>query len=953
MAGLGVLLVAAVAIPLAGAAVAVRRAPSVGGAVMGLALAALFATVIWYVMGRRRWRTDDQVARYLGGSDLLSSVQLEHADRSTFSPDMIQALADHTARRMEQLDVSVAVPGQRLRRAWITLGACGFAAALGAAIAPDALATGWQRVLHGDVAGQFAGARKSDVPVVGDIRITLEYPGYSGRSSITLPASAGDFRTLAGTTVSIETRALTPTVEAKLIFNDDQDDIVSLAVDGERLTATFIVKAEATYRFYVEPESGAPLVEAVPHAIEIEPDELPVVELYAPADELDVEGRKRIELAYTTEDDFGIAEIALIWEGGAGTKPGRRVLLQGQEGRRTAQGRFLWDLAEVDLRPGSRVGYHIEVTDNDDVLGPNVGRSKTFYLRVFSKRERREEMIDRQVELFEKMAHLLGGRLTVPVDDLPTHESLNKQTRAVVVDLGGILAVIKQDELSGKDLTVALGEMHDRLRKLERAERKLLASAKPLPKLPASDKKHVAELEDDVLLLADWVDRQRLENVLALMDEIADRRKRLEALLEEYQRTGDPKLLEEIKRELRALEQALAELAQKQGRLSAEVLDRFMNMEALDHQKAKNCLAEVRKLLDAGDAQAAAAKLAECNQSFTDDMDDVEKALAKLRQEKFAESERKLDELRLEMADLAEAENETAARADKIMERYKERAADLLEDKAKDARSKTRKLIKQLRKRLDKVPKSGLTPFSKEELPVAKERLDDVEKMLDDGDLAEALEMARQAQNNLEAIEAELGADLDTGEPWNDRTGAAYNEIARAVPKARELVEELEKATPSPKQIMSKDDRRALKQLRRRQRAIRRRTQKLAEKAAGMSQELPGTAGDAIALGLGEATGHMERAEERMKQSDPPGARHHAREAADALERAQQQAKQQSRPGGQGGGRGMRDEPVRIPGADEYRAPEEFREEILEAMKKDKPSDFAEQIQRYYEELIK
>jgi hypothetical protein len=49
----------------------------------------------------------------------------------------------------------------------------------------------------------------------------------------------------------------------------------------------------------------------------------------------------------------------------------------------------------------------------------------------------------------------------------------------------------------------------------------------------------------------------------------------------------------------------------------------------------------------------------------------------------------------------------------------------------------------------------------------------------------------------------------------------------------------------------------------------------------------------------------------------------------------------------------VRDEPVRIPGADEYRAPEEFREEILEAMKKDAPSGFAEQVQRYYEELIK
>jgi len=50
------------------------------------------------------------------------------------------------------------------------------------------------------------------------------------------------------------------------------------------------------------------------------------------------------------------------------------------------------------------------------------------------------------------------------------------------------------------------------------------------------------------------------------------------------------------------------------------------------------------------------------------------------------------------------------------------------------------------------------------------------------------------------------------------------------------------------------------------------------------------------------------------------------------------------------------DEPIRIPGADEYRAPERFREDLLEAMKKKgtlAPEGYDEQIKRYYEELIK
>ena len=55
----------------------------------------------------------------------------------------------------------------------------------------------------------------------------------------------------------------------------------------------------------------------------------------------------------------------------------------------------------------------------------------------------------------------------------------------------------------------------------------------------------------------------------------------------------------------------------------------------------------------------------------------------------------------------------------------------------------------------------------------------------------------------------------------------------------------------------------------------------------------------------------------------------------------------------QDGGAGLDQEPIRIPGADEYRAPEHFREDILEAMKKRAPEGYDEMIKRYYEELIR
>jgi hypothetical protein len=98
----------------------------------------------------------------------------------------------------------------------------------------------------------------------------------------------------------------------------------------------------------------------------------------------------------------------------------------------------------------------------------------------------------------------------------------------------------------------------------------------------------------------------------------------------------------------------------------------------------------------------------------------------------------------------------------------------------------------------------------------------------------------------------------------------------------------------------------------------------------------------------------MDRAAQRMRARDPSGARQEAREAAEKLAQAKEEAQGAARQRESEGRSGLRDEPVRIPGADEYRAPERFREDILDAMKKDQaPTPYREMVKRYYEELIR
>jgi hypothetical protein len=502
----------------------------------------------------------------------------------------------------------------------------------------------------------------------------------------------------------------------------------------------------------------------------------------------------------------------------------------------------------------------------------------------------------------------------------------------------------------------ALVQLHDRLDRLGTMEQRLLPKGPQKAvagRFAAVDPKLVAELEDDLLALADWLDRERLEGLLDVSDEIAAHQKRLAELLAQHARTKDPRLLEEIEREMKALDRAYAELDQHRRGMAEDVLDQYVHRDAVQSERGTACMSEVRALVAAGKTAEAQAKLEACQQQHARGAGALEGSLASLRSDKFGEEQKKLDEVMNELADVAKDQDDIAAEANRIFEAYARKADGVAKDHHREASKTVGGLVDKLRKRLAAINESGLTPFAKEELDIVERRLGDVEHMVGDGDLAEALGMARQAKQSLDTIAGELEAALndDPKSKWADETQDALDGIERAAPMAKELIDELAALSPKPEQIMSADDLRALERLRRRQAMNKQRTQKLGERTKQLGADLPGDAAAELGKKLGQAGEHMSKADERLKGKDPSGARDSTRSAADALAKARDRARSAARQAQEGA---VGDEPIRIPGADEYRAPERFREDLLEAMKKGKPPEgYEEMTRRYYEELRK
>lgn len=937
-----------------------------GGLVAMLVVIAV--AIIGFVVPRRRFARDADLARWIGtrhrpiASDLLSAVELTHAPPRKGAPssELVEALVESTAHRLDSIDPTSLVPPREVPVARNYALAAVALNALLLVLLP--MRTGWKHLIASPT-DPFDGAEQSAVPLVGDLTATLTAPAYSKRKPLELPSSSGDLRGLPGTSVSLKARVLAPAMSADLVIETGTAPprTVAAKLDGDQLTAELVIDTSAKYRFAVTSTAGTRQIEATPRTIEAEPDQAPTVNLMTPGDPLDVTNLRRVELAYVIEDDFGVTSAELVWESGKdkGRKPIQPNMQPGgpappggiDEAALRAQGKLMWDIAELQVPSGGDVRYWIEAKDNDSISGPNIGKSREYHLRVVSPRERHEETLERQQQVAEKILKNLGLRLPGPTDDV--REDLSHQLRDAIAELASINTAFDKDPHASDQLRKALAQMHDRLDRLAMAEQKLLpkAGAKAAAgRYTFVDPKLVGELEDDTITLADWLDRERTEGLLDISDEINAHQKRLADLMAQYARTKDPRVLDEIDREMRAVQRLEGELQKHQQGMPEDVLDQYLNRDAM--QQSGKCMDEVAELMHAGKVAQAQAKLAVCQQQQESRASALEGSLSSLRGDKFGDEQRKLDEVMNELSDVTKDQDDIASEANRLFEAYAQKADEVAREHKREASKKISAIVDKLKRRLDAINESGLTPFAKEEMDIVERRLADVEHMVGDGDLAEGLAMARQAKQSIDTIGGELEAAMsdDPKSKWADATQDALDGVEHAEPVAKELIDELEALSPRPDQIMSPDDQRAMDRLRRRQQMTEQRAKKLSDRTKQMGGDLPGDAAAELTKKLGTALDEMGKADDRMKGRDPSGARESAKAAAEALAKARDRARSAARQAQQSS---VSDEPIRIPGADEYKAPERYREEVLDGMRKGKTSGYEDQQDRYKEQILR
>ncbi|HWP35891.1 MAG TPA: hypothetical protein VNM66_09865, partial [Thermodesulfobacteriota bacterium] len=263
-------------------------------------------------------------------------------------------------------------------------------------------------------------------PEVVRIAARYRYPAYLGRPDRRV--EGGNVEAYLGTEVHLALEPNKPVAAGRLVFDDGRAQ--PLTVGPEGLSGTFVVNGEGGYRVVLTDRAGFETPEPIRYAIRVVPDHPPTAELREPGRDLTVDRGDVVHLEWAAADDLAVGAVDLVFDAGQGEQ--RVALARPRTPAETLAGRYDWRLAAWRLAPGTRVAYHVEARDTDDISGPKRGVSPTYTLEIRSREEEHEELRADLRELADLLLDALG-------DQLEREAAVQARDRAAAQALGRAL----------------------------------------------------------------------------------------------------------------------------------------------------------------------------------------------------------------------------------------------------------------------------------------------------------------------------------------------------------------------------------------------------------------------------------------------------------------------------------------------------------------------------------
>ncbi len=828
-------------------------------------------------------------------------------------------------------------------------------------------------------AGSFSSPRYAieavDPPVIGNIKITLYPPHYTGLQTQT--TQGGNVEGIKGSTIRLEALSSKELLKAKIVLDEGRE--APLKREGRKLQGGLVLFQSQKYRIEVEDALGFHNT-PISYEIRVRPDGFPTVDLLKPTEDLEINGDETLSLEFSARDDFGIEAVALVVKIGDRQE---KIPIEKEENKKLIpRERFDWDLNKLGLREGDEAIYHLEVLDNDTISGPKMGSSKALRLRLKNPKGEHKQVAEMIRELSQQMVDLLGDHLErAPLSQKDSRsqegsadERLAQKADEMTKRIEEILQRSKEDRLSDfatwSDLEALKRNLQftkdDLLKKKEEA-----SSADDKARL---DDQIDSELERMSLLSEDINKRLNAQQLASTAQDLMKSQERLMESLSKLQ-SGD-KNLDAVLKEISELAKLLASLQQSLSQLASQLPDEFANSDALrglNFSDMFSALDEIRKKLMQGDMEGAMRLARELFNQMASMVAGLQNSQQAAMSSMMGRMQGEMMRSASELEQIAREQQEILVDTEGVNKRNLSERDDTLKEKLDQFQTKANQELARLAELFpDEEGGGGFRDGYVDDATVNNLVKNMISRLLkkDFAGFSEVMEMARK----------ELG---------KRRSPEQEQKAGQADRSLDEMKEGLQALLNQPLPSLKDEEKQGLRALAQRQEILKERTQELHQKLDSLFQLFP-SLDPQITKNIEEAGNSMGKAQNRLSGLDGKAAVPPEREALDRLSQSQQQMQSSMQqlaqrgqlgrmpvsrlfrygrflPSGelvplpgmpqfpqfdvQGGMTGLDTDKFQLPGKEDYKAPRSLREEILEALKRGVPPQLKEQIESYFKNL--
>lgn len=519
-----------------------------------------------------------------------------------------------------------------------------------------------------------------------------------------------------------------------------------------------------------------------------------------------------------------------------------------------------------------------------------------------------------------------------------------------------------------------------------------------LPETKNKQEEIVANLEKMSLLSEDILDYQRMYNLLTCTQELNELSADLNANLEKMS-SLDEKSIKEFNETIDKIAKLFDKVQELLTKMPQELPEEFVNqpqVKEINLGQTRDLFNQLRQALSSGNLQSALEYAKSLAQNLAKILETLQQAAQTSTSSEMDKLSQELEKHTRELDNLIEEENKEIAKTTKYEQKRLDKLLQFQEKLLEELAERQKKVI-ELTKEIEKYPdftwqetiNSNILPkmekvyteFNEKRVQDSLKLLTEIINELNNTDFLidivyhqrnQEYENWQKGYKELTTKGEKLNPDfMETGKKLKTKT----ENLKRITKETKEIKNEeqaildllKESSKPDNSAFFSKQEKDELENLSRKQNELADRTRGLNLQIQTLGQK-SALLGPELSRNLRNAQQSMQEAEGNLKQSSTGEALDREKDALywlsqgrDGLSQAMQKLAGSEKKVTQpvagfiqypaSGPLGVRIGYVKLPAAEEYKPPKEFREEILEALKEKYPKLYEELIKEYYKRL--